>query len=86
MADNNKTGCKLFVANLPTEVEKPDVLDVFTQCGEIVEAHVVHNGKACYAFVTMRTREQAAQGLLFDGSDYGGRRMVVRMARSDSKK
>jgi RNA recognition motif-containing protein len=54
---------KLYVANLPWEVDGSELKQLFSGYGEVVNAKVLYNGKGArrhsrgYGFVTMATQE-----------------------------
>ena len=84
MADNNKTGCKLYVANLPYSAERADILTLFGSYGKLTEVHIVRDetGKSKgYGFVSYDSPESAQSALLLDGTDFGGRLIAVQVAR-----
>jgi RNA recognition motif-containing protein len=77
---------KLYVGNLPYSVNQDQLMDIFSQVGEVVEAVVIsdrHSGRSKgFGFVTMAS-EEAAQTAIeqLDGKDADGRAMVVKIAR-----
>ncbi len=77
---------RLFVGNLLYEVSEPDLEELFSQVGKVVEVRVIRfkdTGKSRgFAFVEMKDESQAKKAIeTFDGKDFKGRKMVVSKAR-----
>jgi hypothetical protein len=71
--------CRLFVGNLPNDVNEADFKELFVKFGEVGECFV--NNQRNFAFVKLDTRinaEHAKQEL--DGFSYKGRNIRVRFA------
>jgi RNA recognition motif-containing protein len=74
------------VGNLPYQTTEQDLRDMFGQAGEIAEVAIIsdrYTGQSKgFAFVEMSTDEGAQQAIAqFDGTDIGGRNIVVNEAR-----
>lgn len=77
---------KLFVGNLPWSVDDAQLQEMFTQFGEIVSARVMSDkftgrsrGFGFVEFANEADAQKAVEAL--DGSDLGGRQIVVNVAR-----
>jgi RNA recognition motif-containing protein len=81
-------GTKLFVGNLPYTTTEQDLRDLLGRSGARVEsvrlvADLDTGRSKGHAFVEMSTAEEAAQAMRdLDGSNLGGRSIVVSEARS----
>lgn len=77
---------KLYVGNLPYDLSESDIQDMFAAHGNVVSVDVIMDKMTGrprgFAFVTMDSSEgaQSAIGAL-NGSDVGGRALVVNEAR-----
>ena len=76
---------KLFVGNLPFEVNDADLLTVLAVAGDVVEAKVIVNTKTGrskgYGFVEMATEEMADQAVKkFAGATLNERALTVQLA------
>ena len=79
-------GRKLFVGNLPFTTGEAELQDLFEQAGAIESVRVMRDqatGRARgFAFVEMQTDEDAQKAITqFNGTDMGGRQLVVNEAR-----
>ena len=79
-------GRKLFVGNLPFTTGESELQDLFGQAGAIESVRVMRDnatGRARgFAFVEMQTEEDAQTAIQkFNGTDLGGRALVVNEAR-----
>ena len=79
-------GRKLFVGNLPFTTGEAELQDLFEQAGAIESVRVMRDqatGRARgFAFVEMQTEEDAQKAITqFNGTDMGGRQLVVNEAR-----
>jgi RNA recognition motif-containing protein len=77
---------KLFVGNLPFNTSEGELQDLFAQAGAIESVRVMRDmatGRARgFAFVEMQTEEDAQTAIQrFNGTDLGGRALVVNEAR-----
>ena len=77
---------KLFVGNLPWSVDDAQLQEMFTRFGEIVSARVMSDkftgrsrGFGFVEFANEADAQKAVEAL--DGSDLGGRQIVVNVAR-----
>ncbi len=76
---------KLFVGNLPFEVNDADLATVLAVAGKVVEAKVIINKKTGrskgYGFVEMETEELAATAVKkFEGATLNERPLTVQLA------
>ena len=76
---------KLFVGNLPFDVNDADLVTVLGVVGEVVSARVVINRKSGrskgYAFVEMATEELAQEAIKkFEGATLNERALTVQLA------
>ncbi|HJZ13794.1 MAG TPA: RNA-binding protein [Acidobacteriota bacterium] len=82
---------KLFVGGLPYSTQQEEIQELFSQCGEVVSATVVRdkftNQSRGFGFVEMATEEQAAEAIKkLNGSELGGRKIVVDESKPQEKK
>lgn len=76
---------KLFVGNLPFDVNDADLVTVLSVAGEVVTAKVIINRKSGrskgYAFVEMATEEMAKEAIAkFEGATLNERPLTVQLA------
>ena len=75
---------KLFVGNLPYTMTDDQLRALFTAVGEVTEVNIVidklNNRSRGFGFVTMKNDTDLAAALALDGTDQGGRNMVVKEA------
>ena len=79
-------GRRLYVGNLPYTTGEAELQDLFEQAGAIESVRVMRDqatGRARgFAFVEMQTEEDAQKAITqFNGTDMGGRQLVVNEAR-----
>ena len=79
-------GKKLFVGGLPFETTSADLEKLFAQAGQVESASVITDrmsGRSRgFGFVEMTSEEEAAKAVeQLNGSDVGGRNIVVAEAR-----
>jgi cold-inducible RNA-binding protein len=77
---------KLYVGNLPFSLEDADLSQLFAQAGTVASARVVLDPatgrKRGFGFVEMSSPEEAEAAVqMLNGSEVGGRAMVVDIAR-----
>lgn len=77
---------KLFVGNLPYDTGEAELQDLFSGAGAIESVRVMRDmatGRARgFAFVEMQTEEDAQAAIQkFNGTELGGRALVVNEAR-----
>lgn len=76
---------KLFVGNLSYDATDSDVMEAFSQYGEVVEAKVIvdkMSGRSKgFAFVTMSDDESAAKAMDMNDKEIAGRPVKVSIAR-----
>jgi len=82
---------KLYVGNLPFSTSDQELHELFTQQGSVVSAKVMtdrYTGRSRgFGFVEMSSCEEAQQAIsAFNGTELGGRPMVVNEARPLEKK
>ena len=79
-------GKKLFIGNLPYEANDQDLMEIFTQVGEVTSAKVIvdkFTGRSKgFGFVEMATDELAQKAITnFNGAEFNGRPMTVNEAK-----
>ncbi len=78
-------GAQLYIGNLPYEVSSEDLENRFAAFGDIVDARVVRNRQTRrskgFGFVTFGSAREAKKALSENGADFGGRAIVVRIAK-----
>lgn len=79
-------GQKLYVGNLPYQVDEAQLQQLFEQCGSVESVTVMRDqatGRARgFGFVEMSTHEDAQKAIdTFNGSELGGRNLTVNEAR-----
>lgn len=77
---------KLYVGNLPYELNDASLKDLFAPSGEVVEAKVIvdkmSNRSKGFGFVTMQDDAAAEKAVAdMNGKDVSGRQIVVNVAR-----
>jgi cold-inducible RNA-binding protein len=77
---------KLYVGNLPFSLEDADLSQLFAQAGAVTSARVVLDPatgrKRGFGFVEMSSPEEAQAAVdMLNGTEVGGRAMVVDIAR-----
>lgn len=77
---------KLYVGNLPFSVSEQDMVDLFSQSGQVESAQIVtdrETGRSRgFGFVEMESRETADAAInQFNGYEMDGRSLVVNEAR-----
>lgn len=77
---------KLFVGSLPYSTTDEELSEMFAGVGTVESAKVIFDRDTQrskgFGFVEMSTEEEAQAAIKqFDGSDMGGRRIVVNIAR-----
>ena len=76
----------IFVGNLPYATTEQELVDMFSQHGEVAKASIIidrETGRSKgFGFVEMSTDEEAADAIeKFNGADYDGRAITVNEAR-----
>jgi RNA recognition motif-containing protein len=75
---------KLYVGNLPYDTTEDQLIDVFSEYGEVVSAQIMidreTNRSRGFGFIEMRTGAQEAIEAL-NGQDFHGRSLTVNEAR-----
>ena len=82
---------KLFVGNLPFDVNDADLMTVFGVAGKVLSAHVILNkktgGSKGYGFVEMETEELAQETVKkFEGATLNERAITVQVAAPKPEK
>lgn len=82
---------RLFVGGLPYSTKEDEIRDLFAQAGEVVSANIIRDRfteqSRGFGFVEMATEEQAADAIKrFNGTQLGGRSIVVNESRPQEKK
>jgi len=78
---------KLYVGNLPYKTTSKDLIKLFVQFGEVLEAMVIPNKKQPglskgFGFVTFANKEEADKALELNDTEFEGRKLVVAIAKS----
>lgn len=79
---------KLYVGNLVYSVTSRDLINLFSQYGQILEAMVIpdkkQEGKSKgYGFVTFASEEALQNALKLNGQEYKGRKLIVEKSKSE---
>lgn len=77
---------KLYVGGLPYSSTEDEIRDAFAQAGAVTSVAIITDrmtGRARgFGFVEMETPEDAAKAIeMWDGKEFGGRKLVVNEAR-----
>ncbi|MBP6911678.1 MAG: RNA-binding protein [Candidatus Pacebacteria bacterium] len=77
---------KLYVGGLPYATSDEELNSHFAQAGGVVSATIIKDkmtGRSKgFGFVEMSSSEEAEKAIsMFDGQDFGGRKLTVSMAR-----
>lgn len=77
---------KLFVGGIPFKATDEELRQHFSQAGEVLSVYIPVDRETKrprgFAFVEMTDEGSAQKAIeMFDGSDMGGRRIAVNMAR-----
>ena len=77
---------KLYVGNIPYTTTKDELQATFAPYGPLREVKIItdrETGRSRgFAFVTFDSHEGAEAATQLNGQDFGGRRLVVNVARS----
>lgn len=81
---------KLFIGNLPYDITEPEVLELFSQYGEVVSANLVidhFSGRSKgFAFVEMSTRTEGHRAMeTLNKQEYRHRELVCNEAKPQKK-
>ena len=76
---------KLFIGSLEYQTTDQQLEEHFSQAGKVLSAKVIIDrntgqGKG-FAFVEMKTEEEAVKAIALSGTDLGGRKIIVAEAR-----
>ena len=82
---------KLYVGNLPYQVDETQLQQLFARCGNVESVTVMRDqatGRARgFGFVEMSTHEDAQKAIdTFNGSEFGGRNLTVNEARPKTQR
>uniref|UniRef100_A0ACD5TDL6 Uncharacterized protein n=1 Tax=Avena sativa TaxID=4498 RepID=A0ACD5TDL6_AVESA len=87
---SSSSSVKLFVANLPWEVDGSELKQLFSEYGEVVHAKVLYSGRGArrrsrgFGFVTMATHEGSEDAIWdLNKQVWRGRKLRVRVAREE---
>lgn len=77
---------KLFVGGIPYRTSDEELRQTFSQAGEVVSVFIpidrASQRPRGFAFVEMADQAQAEKAIsMFDGTDFGGRKIAVSIAR-----
>lgn len=77
---------KLYVGGLPYKTTEEELREYFSQAGQVVSANIItdrETGRARgFGFVEMSTEDEAQKAIeMFDQKDFGGRRLLVNIAK-----
>ena len=77
---------KLYVGNFPYETDSTQLVHLFSQFGEVIEAMVIphhDSGKSKgFGFVTFDNALTASKALSLNGTNFKGRTLVVKEAKA----
>ncbi|HVL65748.1 MAG TPA: RNA-binding protein [Vicinamibacterales bacterium] len=81
---------KLYVGNFPFATTERELREAFSQAGAVEKCNVVNDKDTGrprgYGFVTMATEADALAAIQrFDGTDFGGRTLVVSPAKESPR-
>ena len=81
----------MFVAGLPFSTTNEELKSLFEQVGVVVSSNIIMdrqtNRSRGFGFVEMESAELAKEVIAkFDGSEYGGRKIIVNIAKPQEKK
>ena len=92
LADHNpwRSRVKLFIGNLPYDITEPEVLELFSTYGEVVNASLVidhFSGRSKgFAFVEMATRSEGHRAMeTLNKKEYRHRQLVCNEAKPQKK-
>lgn len=81
---------KLYVGNLLFAVKEEELLNLFSQAGQVVSAKVIRHrdGRSKgFGFVEMESEDSASKAVeMFNGQDFRGRKLIVAEARPPKTK
>ncbi len=81
---------RLYIGNLPEEVDRQGLEDLFTSAGEVVSTKIIRDRKTgkCrgFGFLTVNTQEQADQYIeKFNGQTFGETTLKIELAQPRNK-
>ena len=82
---------KLYVGNLPYDIENVDLESLFSENGTVQTVNIVKDrdtGRAKgFAFVEMKNQQEATKAIeILNEKDFRGRPLKVNLANDDSKR
>jgi RNA recognition motif-containing protein len=81
---------KLFIGNLPYDISEPEIIEIFSQYGEVVDANLVtdhFSGQSKgFAFVEMSTRSEGHKAMeTLNKMEFRHRQLVCNEAKPQKK-
>lgn len=80
---------KIYVGNLPYNVNENELEGFFSQCGEILNVNLIKDRNTGHSkgfgFVEFATPDQAQEALKMDGRELEGRSLKISMAREQQR-
>jgi RNA recognition motif-containing protein len=81
---------KIYMGNIPFSVTKDEIIDFYTQHGEVLDVYIPSNTETGegrgFAFVTMKEEDYMNAIEKTNGADFGGRTLVVNEPLPPGKK
>ena len=82
---------KLYVGNLPYDIENVDLENLFSENGTVQTVNIVKDRETeiakGFAFVEMKNQQEAARAIeLLNEKDFRGRALKVNLANNDNKR
>jgi len=84
--DVHKKGTELFIGNLSLETVESDLLQLFSDCGKVIEVRIhrqIHV-KKCYAFVRFQNKDHMRNALDKNGVTLKGRKLKITKSNENS--
>jgi len=84
---SGEVALQVFVGGLPGEADEATVRQHFGECGEIASFLMPLSARNCskgIAYITYKTPEGVDKALVFDGTEYGGRKILVTKADAET--
>jgi len=76
---------KIYIGNLPFTTTEELLNEVFQEFGKITETALIRDRQTGnlkgFGFVTYASAEEAEKSLVMDGKEFGGRKIVVNIAK-----
>ncbi|MBT5230635.1 MAG: RNA-binding protein [Methylococcales bacterium] len=82
---------KIFVGNIPFQVTEDELVDAFTDFGDVEQVNIVTDSKTGrskgYGFITMQNASEAQDAVkILDDSSFHGRNITVNIAKNKKAK